>query len=246
MIHYHGLPITPGSVAAEVMQAKHAFVSFAHNDQIDIALEMCQSFALDNGAFSAWKSGKPILDWNPYYNWVETLKNSPGFDFAVIPDVIDGDEIDNDALIAEWPHEKHLSAPVWHMHESIERFYDLCHQWPTVCIGSSGAFAVVGTAQWWARIGAALNEVVNERGQPPCKLHGLRMLDPEVFKRLPLSSADSTNIGRNIGIDKNWRGTYQPPDKAWRAKVMAARIESVNGALMWGEMVQSDLFGEAA
>lgn len=246
MIHYHGLPITPALAAAEVMQAKHAFVSFAHKDQLEIALDLCQSFALDNGAFSAWKSGKPVNDWSKYYDWVEDLKNSPAFDFAVIPDVIDGDEIQNDSLLAEWPHEKHLSAPVWHMHESIERFYDLCHQWPIVCIGSSGAYATVGNSLWWSRIGQALNEVVNENGQPPCKLHGLRMLDPEVFKRLPLSSADSTNIGRNIGIDKNWRGTYLPPDKAWRAKVMASRIESVNGASNWLEMVQPDLFGDAA
>jgi hypothetical protein len=247
MIHYHGLPITPGHAAAEIMSGKHAFVSFAHNDQLEIALDICQSFALDNGAFSAWKSGKPITDWSNYYEWVEKYMHSPGFDFAVIPDVIDGDEIQNDNLIAEWPHEKALSAPVWHMHESIERFYHLCHNWPTVCIGSSGAFAQVGTVQWWARMGRALNEIVNEYGQPPCKLHGLRMLDPEVFSRLPLSSADSTNIGRNVGIDKNWsKGNYLPPDKTWRGKVMAARIESVNGAPAWLEMVQKDMFGDAA
>jgi hypothetical protein len=39
------------------------------------------------------------------------------------------------------------------------------------------------------------------------RLHGLRMLNPEVFSRLPFASADSTNIGRNIGIDQAWRGT---------------------------------------
>lgn len=243
MIHYHGSPITPAVAAAEVLQGKHAFISFAHTSQLDIALEVCQSFALDNGAFSAWKTGKPVTNWQSYYDWVESLKNSPGFDFAVIPDVIDGDEIANDDLIAEWPHEKQYSAPVWHMHESIERFYGLCHSFPVVCIGSSGAFAQIGTPQWWARMGQALNEIVNDLGQPPCKLHGLRMLDPEVFKRLPLSSADSTNIARNIGIDKAWKGAYMPPDKTWRAKVMAARIESSNGANAWLEMVQNDLFG---
>jgi len=218
MIHYHGLPITPTRIT-QVIAGKHAFISFGHKSQTDIVLDVCQSFALDNGAFPAFMSGNPITDWQPVYDWVESLKDSPGFDFAVIPDVIDGDEIDNDGLINEWPHEKQYSAPVWHMHESIERFYGLCHTWPTVCIGSSGAFWQVGTKQWWAKIGLALNEVVNDYGQPPCKLHGLRMLDPNIFSRLPLSSADSTNIGRNVGIDKNWaKGNYPPPDKAWRGR----------------------------
>ena len=245
MIHYHGLPITPDSAAAEVLTGRHAFVSFAHAGQLSLAIDLCQSFAVDNGAFSAWRSGKSVTDWTAFYNWVNELKNLPNFDWAVIPDVIDGDEVANDDLLAEWPHEKHLSAPVWHMHESIERFYNLCHEWPRVCIGSSGSFAVVGTPQWWARMGSALNEVVDQNGLPPCKLHGLRMLNPDVFKRLPLASADSTNIGQNIGIDSAWRGTYQPPDKPWRARVMAARIESINGASSWTEMVQHNLFDKA-
>ena len=54
-------------------------------------------------------------------------------------------------------------------------------------------------------------------GLPACKLHGLRMLDPEVFTRLPLASADSTNIARNIGIDSAWTGAYMPPSKESRA-----------------------------
>jgi len=67
-----------------------------------------------------------------------------------------------------------------------------------------------------------------------CKLHGLRMLNPEIFARLPLSSADSTNIGRNIGIDQAWRGTYSPPTKEARAEVMRRRIESQNAPARWG------------
>lgn len=246
MIHYHGLPITPETVAAEVLSGRHAFISFRHPDQLSIAIELCQSFALDNGAFSAWMAGKPVTDWTPFYEWVEQHMYLPNFDFACIPDVIDGDEIQNDDLVAEWPHGKNIGAPVWHMHESIERLYHLCHTWPRVCIGSSGAFAQVGTPQWWARIRLAISEVMDEKGRPPCKLHGLRMLDPDVFSKLPLASADSTNIGRNIGIDKNWsRGNYLPPDKNWRAKVMAARIESVNGAtsLPMDSGVQFDMFG---
>jgi hypothetical protein len=52
-----------------------------------------------------------------------------------------------------------------------------------------------------------------------------------VFTLLPLSSADSTNIGRNVGIDQHWKkGNYLPPTKEARAAVMRARIESHNAA----------------
>ena len=234
MIHYHGCPITPNSAAAKVLSGRHAFISFAHSSQIDIAIEVCQSFAVDNGAFSAWKSGDPVTNWTSYYDWVKTLKRSPGFDFAVVPDVIDGDELANDELILEWPHERHLSAVVWHMHESIDRLVALAYEWPRVCIGSSGEFARVGSLEWWHRITDAMNAICDENGHPQCKLHGLRMLNPAVFTKLPFSSADSTNIAQNIGIDNKWKGTYLPPDKEWRALVMAARIESHNSSPSWG------------
>ena len=244
MIHYHGLPITPISAAARVMNGRHAFVSFIHADQLPVAIECCQSFAVDNGAFSAWKSGRQ-MNWPDYYTWVERLKRLPNFDFAVIPDVIDGDEEANDALIAEWPHEPWLSAPVWHMHESIERLQRLAANWPRVCIGSSGDFATVGNAAWWNRMTEAMNAICDKRGHPICKLHGLRMLNQKIFTRLPLASADSTNIGQNIGIDSAWKGTYQPPDKEWRAVIMAERIEASNGASNWSHRVfQIDIFAD--
>ena len=35
--------------------------------QINLAAEYCQSFALDNGAFTAWKAaGKNKIDWSDY------------------------------------------------------------------------------------------------------------------------------------------------------------------------------------
>ena len=54
MIHYHGLPITPATAALRAISGGHAFISFMHPDQLTIALESSQSFAVDNGAFSAW------------------------------------------------------------------------------------------------------------------------------------------------------------------------------------------------
>lgn len=75
-----------------------------------------------------------------------------------------------------------------------------------------------------------MKAMCDSRGRPNCKLHGLRMLSPKVFTKLPLASADSTNIGRNIGIDLKWKGTYLPPNKDVRAMVMRSRIEGFHSA----------------
>jgi hypothetical protein len=247
MIHYHGLPITSvGSAAAvSAINAGHAFISFRSPEQLSLAIEICQSFAVDNGAFSAWKSGNPIIDWSRYYAWVGGLHRVPSFDFAVIPDVIDGSESDNDTLLAQWPWRNTapwIGAPVWHMHESIERLLKLAITYPRVCLGSSGAFATVGNALWWGRMAEAMNAVCDKNGLPICKLHGLRMLNPEIFSRLPFASADSTNIAQNIGIDSAWRGTYSPPSKEARALVMRQRIESIQSQTFWQvQSTQNDL-----
>lgn len=237
MIHYHGLPITPETAAVRALSAGHGFVSFAEQRNLAIAAEVCQSFAIDNGAFTAWKQGKPIQDWAAFYDWAAMCKRIPSCDFAVVPDVIDGDEAANDALMAEWPLPKWFGAPVWHMHESMARLERLASSWPRVCIGSSGEFATIGTTAWWGQMARAMRVVCNDDGEPLCKLHGLRMLNPDIFTRLPFASADSTNIGRNIGIDQAWRGTYSPPTKEARADVMRARIESQNAPARWGFIV---------
>jgi len=232
VIHYHGLPITPASACVQAVSGGHAFVSFAHADQLPIAVEVCQSFALDNGAFSAWRAARPIEDWAAYYEWVGILRRYPHCDFAVIPDVIGGSEQENDALLDEWPHGA-FGAPVWHMHSSLTRLERLCADHSRVCVGSSGEFATVGDARWWNRMAEAMNVVCDDEGFPLTKLHGLRMLNTDVFARLPLASADSTNIGRNIGIDSRWTGSYSPPNKDVRAAVIRARIESVNAPPIW-------------
>ena len=67
------------------------------------------------------------------------------------------------------------------------------------------------------------------------------MLNPKVFSQYPFASADSTNIGRNIGIDKAWKGTYLPPNKDVRALVMAERIESFSAANEYANGVYADL-----
>lgn len=235
MIHYHGLPITPQTAAVSAVGGGHAFISFRHKDQLGTAVEVCQSFAVDNGAFSAWRAGEPITDWSEFYKWAEMCMRHPSCDFAVIPDVIDGCEMINDLTLYACPLPRWFGAPVWHMHESLERLERLAAGWHRVCIGSSGEFSMPGSPAWWDRIDAAMGVVCDADGYPKCKLHGLRMLNPKVFSRIPLASADSTNIGRNVGIDKNWsNGNYLPPTKEARAMVMRSRIEAVNSPSRWG------------
>lgn len=249
MKHYHGLPITPATAAYEAVKQGHAFVSFAHKQQIGVAIEVCQSFAVDNGAFSAWKSGNPITDWSEFYAFAFNCLRYPHCDWIVIPDVIDGTESDNDALLAECPIKKDFAVPVYHMHESLERLSRLASDYSRIALGSSGEFAEIGTNRWWKRINQMMPVICDQDGFPLVKMHGLRMLNPAIFSKLPLESADSTNIARNIGIDSAWKGTYQPPTKEMRAAVMRSRIESVNSANFYVQQQVSNqlcIFGVAS
>lgn len=221
-------------------------MSFYAPGQLDIVLDVCQSFACDNGAFSAWKSGRPILDWHGYYEWIDGLRYHPAFDWAVIPDVIDGTVEDNDRLVDEWPFPG-IGVPVWHMSEPPTRLKSLCERFPRVALGSTGEFATVGDARWWNRMITAMEMACDFDGRPITKLHGLRMLNPEVFTRLPLASADSTNAAINCGLDAAWQGRNEPPTKGWRAMVLMARIESHNSAARWMRHPrQEDLFTQEA
>ena len=91
-----------------------------------------------------------------------------------------------------------------------------------------------------------MEAVCDGKGQPRTKLHGLRMLNPKVFTKIPLSSADSTNIGRNIGIDSHWtKGNYLPATKAGQAIVMRNRIEAYNSPQSWTPFYkQEDLYAD--
>ncbi len=203
-----------------------------------IVAEACQSFVFDNGAFSAWKRGLQ-LDFDGYIRWVDDWHKHPGFDWALIPDVIDGDEDANDALLEMWP--QHLAGvPVWHLHESLERLQRMAGTYRIVALGSSGQWSSPGTDAWWKRMGAAMDSICDDQGRPACKLHGLRMLDPAVFQMLPLASADSTNAAVNGGSVSRF-GMYVPPTAGQRAQVIADRIESHNSAAVWQRETQIEL-----
>jgi len=236
MIHYHGSPCGGQREQAErFMRGRHMLIPFVRPDDIATAADVCQSFCLDNGAFTAWKQGVTI-DWNQYYDFVEQWHRHPAFDWAIIPDVIDGDEDANDELIEDWP--SHLGGiPVWHMHESLDRLARLCKEWRRVALGSSGKFAKVGDARWWARMREAMDVACDSDGRPITRLHGLRMLDPKIFKKLPLASADSTNAVRNANLIKRF-GIYPSPNLSTRMITIAERIEAFQSAPIWRRTTQ--------
>lgn len=236
IIHYHGTPC--GGKREEVarfLSGRHALIPWIRNEDINTAATVCQSFILDNGAFSFWRTGqKP--NWENYYVWVREWMQHPSFDWALIPDVIDGDEKENDELLWAWPLQQ-AGVPVWHMHESLDRLARLCDNWQRVAIGSSGMWGTPGTEAWWTRINDAMKVACDEQGRPKAKLHGLRMLNPEIFTRLPLSSADSTNAAQNSSSYSRF-GIYAAPNAGTRMHVIAERIEAHQSAPTWVQSAQ--------
>ena len=241
LIHYHGSPF--GGESEQVVRfyrGRHAMVSFARPDDIAAVADVCESFAIDNGAYSAWKRGiEP--DWTRYTEWVREWMAHPGFDWAIIPDVITGTEEDNDNLIGNWlwsfrEDVYHFGVPVWHFHESIDRLKRLCRKFHRVALGSSGQWPTPGTKSWWARVAEFMTEICDE-GRPVAKLHGLRMLSTEIFPHLPLASADSTNAVRNADRP----GMYPPPTRSQRAETLAWKVEACQSSSIWVNYEQPTL-----
>jgi len=235
LIHYHGTPIGGKRTdAVEILRGRHALVSFAHQQDLPIVLDVCQSWVLDNGAFSEWRKTGGRVDFAAYLEWVTNLYRHPGFDWCLIPDTIDGTEEDNSDLIMKWLKiaPKTKGVPVWHMHESMEWLEWLVKRFEWVALGSSGQWPHPGKGDWWNRMAEIMDVCCDAEGRPKCKLHGLRMLDPEIFKYLPLAGADSTNAARNNN-QFNRFGMYPPPTAGQRAATIAARVEAHNSAATW-------------
>lgn len=225
--------MTPVADMIKAMHGRHAMVSFEDSRQIEVAAEICQSIVIDNGAFSAWKGGRKY-DFSGFQKFAGRWLRHPSVDWVVIPDVIDGSEKENDALLDDWELPPAVSVPVYHLHESLERLERIIHgRYCRVALGSSGKYAQPGNDRWWTRVAEIMAVACDGDGFPHVKLHGLRMLDPVLFSHLPLASADSCNVARNIGIDSAWNGSYAPRSKAVRALVMMDRIEAHAPAHRW-------------
>lgn len=239
MIPYHGTPCggTRKGVV-EFLTGRHALIPFPRPEDVGIAAEVCKSFVFDNGAFTVWKRGGK-LDVSGYTKWCLDWHRHPGFDWCLIPDIIDGSEEDNDAMLRDFPRTVR-GVPVWHLHESLDRLCRLGNDFTTVALGSSGAWSTPGTKDWWCRMADAMDALCDGHGRPPCRLHGLRMLAPRVFTKLPLSSADSTNAARNSHASSF--PTYCPPSSGMRMAIIASRIEAHNSASAWVRSLRQKQF----
>jgi len=235
MIMYHGAPCGGTREDARIFfTGRHGLVSFAHPGQLDIVQDYCASYILDNGAFSIWRKGGK-LNVPAFYDWVRENSHRSNFDFFFIPDVIDGEESVNDGLIENTPDDLvECAVPIWHLNESLKKLYRLSKQWPVIAFGSSGNYANPGTPRWWMRINEAMEQVC-DYGYPRCGLHGLRMMNPEIFTRIPFSSVDSTNATQNaaaqaksLSLPETWQG----------ATVIAWRLEAHTSPKGWHPELQ--------
>lgn len=229
--HYHGGPLWGGN---ELLKALYrdsgALVSYARPDQIKkIAAIKCK-LVLDNGAFSTWRSGGNdndqqwwIRHWEGYYDFVGEWFSR--IEWFIIPDVIEGSEQENDALIEQVPAWLMTKAvPVWHSDESIERFVRLCERFERVAIGCCGPHRSIRSAAWKRRMAEAFDAIYVER-RLPVKIHGLRMLDGRALSQFPFDSADSTNVA--INVPKTKARLPNITDKLHRTAIMRHTIEMV-------------------
>ena len=194
-LHYHGTPITPRSQLL-TLAGRCFCVSYAEPRDVHVCHEIGQSVMLDNGAFTAWTQGRDV-NWIDFLDWCEPWLDFPTT-WAVVPDVIDGDEDINDGLCrtilgagvgrdCQW-------APVWHMHESLDRLADLAATSQRVCFGSSGAFAQVGSDGWRRRCDQAFDLLTRDGPVPWVHmLRGMALSGSEY----PFASVDSTDVARN-------------------------------------------------
>lgn len=192
MMHYHGTPLSGPRKNLSLMAGRSFCVSFATPYEVERCHEIGQSVMLDNGAFTFWRSERKP-DWPGFYDWCEPWLDYPTT-WAVIPDVIDGSAQDNDALIRDWPFGE-AGAPVWHLHEPVDRLLTLADVWPRVCIGSSGAYAVVGSTTWHHRMDDAMNQLCGN-GPAPVWLHMLRGMSL-AGTEYPFASVDSSDVAQN-------------------------------------------------
>ena len=231
MKHYHGTPVGGKRIKAiEFIESRFVLIPWKRPEDLQFAMDYSKGFIVDNSAFSFWSSGE-VPKWEKYVLWVNELHRHPRFEFAIIPDVIDGTTKENNYLIDWWQRvAKGIPAcPVWHLHESIDRLVWLAFNWERVAIGSSGQWSNPGQSDgWWDRMDEAWNAIC-VKGMPIAKIHGLRMLRRDIIERYPFASCDSTNAVQN--------GTREAAkndvDSCWGRMTIARRIEKSQSPSVW-------------
>ena len=166
----------------------------------------------DNGAFSTFtgkstQKNAPTLD--EYYLWLSKVLVAPHW--AVVPDVIDGGESQNDTLAKTWPFSRAHAGVVWHMDESLERLRNLAEDWPRVCIGSTKMYGRPSSKSALKRLDEVFRFLERYGYTKSRWIHGFRMM-MALSGRYPFASVDSADlainhhvIGKNVlSIANRW------------------------------------------
>lgn len=246
--HYHGTPIGGTRAAADQFaEGRFLLVPWRRMEDLPRAMDFSRGFIVDNSAFTFWRTGeKP--EWPDYIAWCKSIARCPRFDFALIPDVIDGSEKENVELIKLWDRTawhpvRVRGCPVWHMHESLDYLNHLVEKWEQVAIGSSGDWPDPGHGRWWDRMDDAFRVICDKDGYSRTRIHGLRMMRSDIIERYPLASADSTNAVQN-GVREARKNDVDP---CWGQQTIARRIERAQSPTRWfAPPRQEELFAAIA
>lgn len=229
MIHYHGTPCGGMSFdLPRLYSGRHAMLSYYNKQDEGVIADCCQSFLIDNGAFSHWKHDGEADDqyWDYFMEWLSVIIRHPSCDGYIIPDTITGTLDENRRLMYKYGQHP-LAIPVFHYHEPLDHLQSLIDNkmWGKIALGSSAEYTQIGTATWWARTHEIWN-VIAPDGYPRKRIHGLRMLDTALTSVLPFSSADSTNAVINAKSNTRF-GMYKLPTASQRAAQICDCIEAV-------------------
>ena len=74
--------------------------------------------------------------------------------------------------------------------------------------------------------------VIDHKGRNRARIHGLRMLDPDIFTRLPFASADSANAAINSGSPSRF-GRFGGLTREQRADMLAGDAERFQSPARW-------------
>ena len=214
-ITVYGLPINPRPLLNE-LAGKSFCVSYGTRkklgSQLDDAIRLVGEvetsiLLVDNGAFSAYKSGIDTMTDEAYLqgfaDWANDITERCPQAVVVLPDVIGGTAEQNHQLICETMTMLDAcdrTMAMWHTNEPIEFLLHLCEDFNFVGIGTVDAHAKPGQAKWHARmreVFAAIDawEAAGEGAYIRPRIHLMRA--QQFAHMYPVDSSDSVNVAMN-------------------------------------------------
>jgi hypothetical protein len=222
-----GTPLTPKRLLHSLAGSSFC-VSHYRPDDLEDCIQLVgqdEILLLDNGAFSFWKQGKGRINRWRFWNWANEIQARSPQAVAVIPDVIEGDELEN-LVECSWALREGLAEfpertmAIWHMDESLDQLAKLCRLLNFVGIGSCAQFDIQRKRkEFRTRIrqaSAVIDQVEREHNRRPW-VHLMRGLG--IFDELVrFESADSTNVAVN-------HHRYKAEHGDDRARYLKSRVE---------------------